>query len=190
MAAKVDSIPDWKRKLPMWATWGRVAIVPIIVGLFYWDSPWAGYVNALLFILASITDYLDGYWARKYQAESTMGKFMDPIADKILVAVVLIMLIPDGRVGPIMVLLLLCRDILVGGVRSIAASNNVIISAGTLGKWKTALQMGGIPAILIYTPLFGLPIYEIGLGVMWISVILSLVSGFQYIFGYFKAVKN
>ncbi len=186
MSQQSKPIQDWQKKLPMWATWFRMGLAPVIMLFFYWDSPVAGYIAALLFILASITDYLDGYWARKYQAESTLGKFMDPIADKILVAIVLIMLIPSDRVGPVMVILLLCRDIIIGGVRSIAASNNVIISAGSLGKWKTALQMVGIPAILIYTPLFGLPIYEIGLIVMWVSVALSLISGYQYTWGYFK----
>jgi CDP-diacylglycerol--glycerol-3-phosphate 3-phosphatidyltransferase len=134
-----------------------------------------------LFILASITDWLDGYYARKFNAASTMGKLMDPIADKILVASALIMLIPSERVSPILVLLLLARDILIGGIRAVAAADSVIIDAKATGKWKTGLQMVSIPALLIGTPVLGLPLLEIGRILLWTSVILSLISGVQYV---------
>ena len=119
-----------------------------------------------------------------------MGKFMDPIADKVLVATVLIMLIPTGRVRPELVLLLLARDILIGGIRSVAAADNVIIDAKAAGKWKTALQMISIPAILIATPLAGLPLYELGAILLWVSVILSIFSGYQYVQLYFQNRKT
>lgn len=166
-----------------------MAVCPIIVGLMGLEAHIWGWVTALLFIAASITDWFDGYFARKFNATSTMGKFMDPIADKVLVATVLIMLIPSGRVGPLLVLLLLVRDILIGGVRSVAAADRVIIDAKAAGKWKTGMQMIGIPAILIHTPLFGIPIYEIGLLLLWVSVILSLISGYQYMRMYYLS-KN
>lgn len=171
----------------MQLTWGRMAVCPLIVGLLLFEGPVAGWIAAGLFILASITDWFDGYFARKYEATSSMGKFMDPIADKILVASVLIMLIPSGRVGPVLVLLLLARDILIGGIRSVAAADRLIIDAKATGKWKTGIQMVGIPAVLIHTPLFGLPIYEIGLVLLWISVVLSIISGFEYVQLYRKS---
>jgi CDP-diacylglycerol--glycerol-3-phosphate 3-phosphatidyltransferase len=165
----------------MWLTWGRIAACPILVILLLFTGPIQRWLAAALFILASITDWLDGSLARKYGAESNMGKFMDPIADKILVASALIMLVPSGHAHPVMVLVLLIRDILIGGIRSVAAADGVVIAAKSTGKWKTAVQMVGIPAMLIGEPLFGLPILEIGQVLLWISVVLSLVSGIQYV---------
>jgi CDP-diacylglycerol--glycerol-3-phosphate 3-phosphatidyltransferase len=142
-------------------------------------------------MIASVTDWFDGHFARKYNAISSMGKFMDPIADKILVASVLIMLIPSGKVGPILVLLLLARDILIGGIRSIAAADRLIIDAKATGKLKTGLQMISIPLILVDPAVFGgASAYNIGLGILWFSVILSMISGYQYVQMYAESRKE
>ena len=170
----------------MWATYSRIAITPLIVATFYFSGAWVGWVAAAIFILASLTDWLDGYWARRYQAESAMGKFMDPIADKILVLGALIMLLDVGRVDPMMVLILLSRDIFIGGLRSVAAANSVIIAAKPFGKWKTALQMVAIPLLLINTSPFNIPAAEIGYWALWVSVVLSVGSALQYTLGYYK----
>ena len=180
-ASPSTELPKWKKKLPMALTWGRMAVCPFFILLMIPSDPIWGWVASALFIIASITDWFDGYLARKYNVISNLGKFMDPIADKILVATVLILLLPSGRVDPIVVILVLARDILIGGIRSVAAADNVIIDAKPTGKWKTALQMGAIPALLINTPLFGLPIAEIGRALLWVSAVLSLISGYQYI---------
>lgn len=153
------------------------------------EKPLGGYLAAALFIIASITDWGDGYYARLFNAQSTVGKFMDPIADKILVSTILILLIPSGHVGPILVILLLARDILIGGIRSIAAADRLIIDAKATGKWKTAFQMVGIPCLLIETPIFGLPLVEIGRGALWISVVLSVISGWEYVQMYRESRK-
>jgi CDP-diacylglycerol--glycerol-3-phosphate 3-phosphatidyltransferase len=175
----------------MWFTWARIAMSPlIIICLLIHTHIFYSWIAAGLFIAASLTDWLDGSLARRYDAQTNMGKFMDPIADKILVSSVLIMLIQPGLVGPIMVLLLLIRDILVGGIRSVAAADGVVIDAKSTGKWKTALQMVGIPAILIHVSILGLPLYEIGLVLMWISVGLSLVSGLQYFLLYLRSAQS
>lgn len=174
-------LPPWKKKLPMALTWARMAVCPLFIPLIHADSTLMNFIAALLFIAASITDWADGHFARKYGAISNLGKFMDPIADKILVATVLIMMIPNGRVGPVLVLVLLVRDILIGGIRSVAAADRVIIDAKAAGKWKTGTQMVAIPALLIGRPLAGIPLYEIGAVLLWISVILSVVSGVQYV---------
>lgn len=184
---KSSSIPAWKKRLPMQLTWGRMAICPLIVATIQIDLPWTHWLAAALFVLASVTDWLDGWAARRFQAQSNMGKFMDPIADKILVASVLIMMVPSGRVGPVLVLLLLARDILIGGIRAVAAADNLIIDAKPTGKWKTGLQMVAIPAILIPSPFLGVPIYEAGLTLLWVSVVLSLISGAQYIQLYYQS---
>lgn len=172
----------------MWLTWSRIALcVPIVLLLQYVERPLAGYLAAAIFIVASVTDWFDGYYARLFNAQSTMGKFMDPIADKILVSTILILLIPLGNVAPILVILLLVRDILIGGIRSVAAADRLIIDAKATGKWKTGFQMVGIPCLLIETPLFGLPLIDIGRAALWISVVLSVVSGWQYMALYFES---
>ena len=185
--APIEEIAAWKKRLPMQLTWSRMAVCPLIVFFLTRNDVIWSWAAAGLFIAASITDWLDGYLARKYSATSNMGKFMDPIADKVLVASVLIMLIPSGRVGPILVLVLLVRDILIGGIRSVAAADRLVIDAKPAGKWKTAIQMVVIPAILIRSPLLGLPIYEVGLILLWASMILSIFSGYQYVRLYFDS---
>ena len=141
-----------------------------------------GLIASGLFILASFTDYLDGMLARRYGVVSVLGQFLDPVSDKMLVSSILIMLIPLGKISAILVVLLLSRDTLIGGLRSVAASQNVIIAAGSMGKWKTAIQMIAIPSILIEHPIF----YKIGLFGLWFSLVLSLASGWQYLYSFFK----
>jgi CDP-diacylglycerol---glycerol-3-phosphate 3-phosphatidyltransferase len=178
---------SWKHNLPMILTYVRVFAAPLIMAI--WMSGWqyAGGVSAFLFVLASLTDWLDGYYARKYKVESNMGRLMDPIADKILVLGALIMLLASNRVDPVMVFLFLARDIFIGGIRSVAAANNLIIGAKPFGKWKTAFQMVAIPMLLVYYPIFGIPIAEIGYYALWVSVGLSLISGAEYTIGYYRS---
>ncbi len=136
-------------------------------------------------LIASISDYYDGYFARKYNAVSNMGKFMDPVADKILVTSILTILILPGKVDPYLVILLTARDTLIGAIRSVAAADGLIIAARASGKWKTALQMGAIPAVMLggslpFLPDGGLWIGHAGSVLLWISVLLSIWSGIQY----------
>ncbi|MGZ3723647.1 MAG: CDP-diacylglycerol--glycerol-3-phosphate 3-phosphatidyltransferase [Bdellovibrionales bacterium] len=168
-------------------TYSRAAAAPFILAILMSGLPSAGWIAAILFMLAALTDWLDGYFARRFKVESNMGRFMDPIADKILVLGAIVMLLSMGRVDPIMVFLFLARDIFIGGIRSVAAANNMIIAAKPFGKWKTAFQMGAIPCLLIYDPLFGLPIADIGYYGLWVSVGLSLISGAEYTIGYYRS---
>lgn len=179
-------LPYWKRELPMWLTWSRMlACIPLTIVMLTLEKRTAGWVAAAIFIVAAITDWLDGYFARKFHTQTTMGKFMDPIADKILVSTVLILLVPSGAVHPVLVIIILGRDILIGGIRSIAAADRLIIDAKATGKWKTAVQMVAIPAVLIdvtpMTLLDNVSSQVVGHGLLWISGILSLVSGLEYI---------
>ena len=174
----------------MLITTARILItVPIII-LLYPDRVGLNVWAALFFILASVSDYYDGYFARKYNAISNLGKFMDPIADKILVTSVLVMLIPSKRIDPIMVIIILCRDTLIGGIRSVAAADQIVIAAKAVGKWKTALQMVAIPAVMIGDVFMGIPFDKIGYYALWISVILSVTSGLDYFLGYLKSRKS
>lgn len=173
----------------MIATLSRIVIVPLLVVLMLAKpSGWA-MTCCVLFIAASITDWLDGYLARKLNSVSDMGKFMDPIADKVLVSSVLIMLIPLQLIEAVAVLLLINRDVIIGGVRSIAAAQGQVIAAGNLGKWKTTTQMIAIPALFLSIDFQFLPFREIGYYGLWLSVVFSLVSGGQYFMGYLKTSK-
>lgn len=170
----------------MFLTYSRAGAAPIILAILMSGWSGAGWAAAILFILASLTDWLDGFFARKYGVESNMGRFMDPIADKILVLGAIVMLLSMGRVDPIMVFLFLARDIFIGGIRSVAAANNMIIAAKPFGKWKTVFQMFAIPCLLVYDPLFSIPIADLGYFALWVSVGLSLISGAEYTLGYYR----
>lgn len=174
----------------MWLTWSRVAICPFIVYCINLNSPISGWIAALLFILGGITDWLDGSLARKWNVQSNMGRFMDPIADKVLVSSALIMMISTGRAGAILVLMLLVRDILIGGIRSVAAADGLVIDAKAAGKWKTALQMAAIPVLMVDFSFIELPVHQAATVVLWASVILSLVSGAQYVRLYYEAKRQ
>jgi CDP-diacylglycerol---glycerol-3-phosphate 3-phosphatidyltransferase len=180
------TISPWKKKLPLWTTLFRMFMVPVIVVLMIWKPNGWNWWSAGLFILASLSDWLDGYWARKFNAVTDTGKLLDPMADKFLVSTVLILLIPLERIEAILVVLLLNRDIVINGLRSFAASKGKIISAGQMGKWKTAVQMVAIPAILIHENVGPLPAQEIGYWGLWFSLGLSLFSAAQYIFAYVR----
>lgn len=166
-------------------------MVPLIVAAMWPNTlAWNG-VAAVLFILASSTDYFDGYYARKYNAVSNFGKFMDPIADKILVTSVLAMLLALGKIDAWMVIIILARDNFIGGIRSVAAADQIIIDAKPAGKWKTAMQMIAIPIVIIGNMEPYLPyLHKIGYGVLWVSVILSITSGIEYYLGYLKNRKT
>lgn len=169
----------------MWMTYFRIIIAPFIMVVLMTNAALAGWIAAIMFIIGSITDWLDGYLARKCGSESNMGKFMDPIADKILVLGSILILLAMGRVDPFMVFLLVGRDIFIGGIRAVAAANHVIIAAKPFGKWKTGIQMIAIPCLMIYEPLFNLPLADLGYFLLWFSVILSVISGAEYTYGYF-----
>jgi CDP-diacylglycerol---glycerol-3-phosphate 3-phosphatidyltransferase len=182
---KTQRLPFWKRQLPNMITWGRIAFIPPVVVCLMYDTAEAGLWAAVFFILASVSDFFDGYFARIFQVETLLGKFLDPVADKLLVTAALIMLIPLGRVPALLVLLLLSRDLLINGLRAVAASENFIIGAGWTGKWKTGAQMVAIPALMIKEPLLGLPLMQIGLLLLWLSLVLSIISAVQYLYAFF-----
>ncbi|WP_413584164.1 CDP-diacylglycerol--glycerol-3-phosphate 3-phosphatidyltransferase [Bdellovibrio sp. HCB274] len=185
------AVTEWQKNLPMRITVSRIFMVPLVVGAMYPDKLAWNIVAAVLFMLASITDYFDGYYARKYNAVSNFGKFMDPIADKILVTSILAMLLALGKIDAWMVIIILARDNFIGGIRSVAAADQIIIDAKPAGKWKTAMQMVAIPCVIIgnvdqYIPYLD----KVGYAVLWVSVILSITSGIEYYLGYLKSKKS
>jgi len=171
-------------RLPLYLTLSRIVLVIPTAIFMSLDSEIGRWVATVLFMVASITDYYDGYYARKLNAVSNIGKFLDPVADKILVSCILILLLIQQRIDPWMVILFVARDTIVGGVRAAAAADGVVIDAQTTGKWKAALQMIAIPMIILHDlhPYF--PNSKIGYGLLWLSVLLSLKSGFDYCLAY------
>ncbi len=178
----------FQEKLPSLITLSRIAMTPLISVAIYWGDELGELAAATLFIIGAITDYYDGYFARIWNVESNFGRLMDPVADKILVSVTLIMLLPIRKIDPAMVSLLLTRDLIIGGVRAAAAADHLVIAAKPFGKWKTGLQLSCIPMILLNRPLFDIPFPTIGYWGLWISVILSLISGIQYCLQYREAL--
>lgn len=148
------------------------------------------WISGILFIIASITDSIDGYLARKYQITTNMGKLLDPIADKVLVISVLVMLIPLGRVPAWMAVVFILREIVVTGVRGIAAADGVVIQAAPMGKLKTVFQSIALAALLIYhkVNLFGLLLDAklIGNFTIYLALIVSVISGYAYVFNFAK----
>jgi len=176
--------------LPNLLTMGRILAIPMVLVLLDRGGPRDCFWAALLFAGAAITDFLDGYLARKRGLVSVLGKFLDPLADKLIVMASLVWMVPMGRIAPWVVVLLLARDISITGLRSIAASEGVVIAAGEGGKAKTALQMVGILMLMIGYPyrmnflLFDLGVVDvvhIGRWLIYISLVYSLASAAQYV---------
>ena len=177
-------------KLPLYLTTSRIILVLPTAVFLYLDSDLGRALAALCFIVASITDYYDGYYARKLNAVSNLGKFFDPVADKILVSSVLILLMNKNLIDPWMLILFITRDTIVGGIRSAASADGLIIDAQATGKWKAAMQMVAIPMLILNDLQPYLPNHRIGYGLLWLSVLLSLKSGFDYTSAYFKQARK
>lgn len=163
-------------------------MIPIVVFALTRHTPSGDWGAAILFGIASITDWFDGYLARRQNSESVYGKLMDPLADKFLVVASLIMLQDLGRIHPYIVMLLICREIGITGLRALASAEGVVIAASSGGKWKTAMQMVAIPLLMIKTRPLGLPFYELGYVLLVISLAMSLWSAKDYIVGFFKGL--
>jgi len=182
--------------LPNILTLARVAAVPIVVVLLLSDSRSSGMWAAAIFGLAAVTDFVDGWLARKWGVVTVLGKFLDPLADKLIVMAALIMLIPLGRVPAWAVFLILAREMVVTGLRSIASSEGIVIDASDLGKYKTIYQMVAIPGLMLHYDfhwLFGLEwglfrvnMHNFGIFFFYIAFALTLWSGFDYLQKFFR----
>ncbi|MHB1847038.1 MAG: CDP-diacylglycerol--glycerol-3-phosphate 3-phosphatidyltransferase [Deltaproteobacteria bacterium] len=177
--------------LPNLLTLARVAVIPPFVLFTYYADPLHSFLAALIFSLAAATDVLDGFLARRLGLVTVMGKFMDPLADKLIVMAALVMLVRLGRVASVVVILILAREFVVSGLRTIAISEGMVIDASQGGKWKTSLQVTGIASLLIhYTHEVGFLVAQapidfdaIGTWLLYLSVVSSYVSAY----GYFRA---
>jgi CDP-diacylglycerol--glycerol-3-phosphate 3-phosphatidyltransferase len=184
--------------LPNLLTMGRIVAIPFFVWLLGSPTPVRGFWASIVFTAAAITDMLDGYLARKLGVVSVLGKFLDPLADKLIVMAALVWMVPMGRIPAWAVVLLLARELSVTGLRSVAASEGVVISAGQEGKTKTALQMIGIVALLLGYPFHmryaGLDMgvvdmIHVGQMLVYLSLLFSFASAAQYVRLFAAAVE-
>ncbi len=161
----------------------RIGMAPILMILLMYTGPLPSAIAAGVFFLASISDYLDGAIARSYNSGTTLGKFMDPLADKLVVMAALIMLAGIPRLPKVpawMVVVLVTREILVTGLRAIAAAEGMIIPAEELGKYKLALQSIAIHGLLIHYTYLHIDFFAGGMFVLWIAMVVSVWSGADY----------
>lgn len=168
----------------------RIALVPLVVVCLFEDSPWGGFLAAIFFGIAGITDYFDGYYARTRQAVTVLGKLLDPLADKFLVVSALIMLMHLGRIHPAIVILLICRELAITGLRAIASAEGFVIAASKGAKAKTATQMSAIPMLMLHETYFFIPFQLLGTICIWASLVISLWSAKDYIVEFFSALQK
>lgn len=185
--------------IPNLLTLARILIIPLVLWLLDRGAPSDCVVAALIYSAAALTDLLDGYLARRMNIVSLLGKFLDPLADKLLVMATLVWLIPMGRIPEWTVVLLLAREISITALRSIASSEGFVIASDRTGKQKTAFQMAGILCLMLGYP-YHLTLGPLDLGVVdlvlagralvYISLVYSLVSAFQYLAHFARAIEN
>jgi CDP-diacylglycerol--glycerol-3-phosphate 3-phosphatidyltransferase len=174
---KIDNLPNV-------LTIARIVAVPLVIALFYWDHPWSNPLAATVFIAAALTDSLDGFLARKLDITTPLGEFLDPVADKLMVATALVLLVGhDTR--PLIVItaaVIIGREITVSALREwmaqLGARGKVAVSG--MGKLKTTLQLTGLSMMMFRNDVFGLPVYQIGVLLLVLAAVLTLWSMGSY----------
>jgi CDP-diacylglycerol--glycerol-3-phosphate 3-phosphatidyltransferase/cardiolipin synthase len=174
--------------LPIALTWLRVAAIPLLVGIFYLPNDWLSISEkntfaTVLFVFAAITDWLDGFLARRMKQESAFGEFLDPVADKLIVAAALLVLLNLDRVQAWVALVIIGREITISALREwmaqVGASRSVAVHM--VGKLKTTAQLIAIPFLLFNDPLFGIQSAQLGTWLIWVAAFLTLWSMFYYL---------
>ncbi|WP_164668931.1 CDP-diacylglycerol--glycerol-3-phosphate 3-phosphatidyltransferase [Virgibacillus doumboii] len=178
--------------IPNKITLSRICLIPIFIILmsvpFNWGSwdigdaelPVSHFVAALLFIVASATDWIDGHYARKYNLVSNLGKFLDPLADKLLVASALILLVELGMAPAWVVILIISRELAVTGLRLVAAGEGIVLAAGSMGKLKTASQMVAVAALLLHNFPFSYIGFPFAAIMLYVALFFTVLSGYDY----------
>ncbi|MDY0301046.1 MAG: CDP-diacylglycerol--glycerol-3-phosphate 3-phosphatidyltransferase [Trichlorobacter sp.] len=176
----------------------RIACIPLLVVLLLEPTRSACFWAAVVFAIASATDWLDGYLARRMQIVTVFGKFLDPIADKLIVTAALVMILPYNRAPAWIVLIILAREIIITGLRSIASSEGIVIQASNLGKYKTIFQITAIIGLLLHYdynwffgiqhPLLTVSMHNAGMFFLWIALLLTIWSGVDYLFKFVKVL--
>jgi CDP-diacylglycerol--glycerol-3-phosphate 3-phosphatidyltransferase len=190
--------PIWN--LPNILTLMRIAAIPVLAVILMSPSRPAGFWAALLFAVASITDWLDGYLARRMGVVTVFGKFLDPIADKLIVMAALIMILPYDRVPAWMVLVILGREIIITGLRGIASTEGIVIAASDLGKFKTIFQIVAILGLLLHYdyhwffavdhPYLFVNMHHVGMFYLWIATVITIWSGVDYLWKFMRVIAK
>lgn len=171
--------------LPNLLTLSRILAIPALVGSFYLDYPLSNWVGLTIFAMAAITDFLDGHLARSLNEESFLGRFLDPIADKLLIAATLMMLVFVGRIddwGILPAIVIMCREILVSGLREFLAEIRISVPVSQLAKWKTFVQILAIGFLIAGEAGWdALPVVGIGTLGLWLAALLTLYTGYDYL---------
>jgi CDP-diacylglycerol---glycerol-3-phosphate 3-phosphatidyltransferase len=158
----------------------RLSAIPVVLVCLAFPGRMGSFLAALFFSIAFITDFLDGYLARKHGTVTALGKFLDPLADKILVCMTLIMLIPLGRAPAWIVVIIVAREIAVTGLRSAAVTEGIVIQANKLGKYKTFFQALATIALCLHYEYLGVDLHVVGTALLWFALILTILSGWSY----------
>lgn len=166
---------------PNTLTMFRVLAVPLLIVLLLFDNRPAGFIAAVVFSLAAITDYFDGYIARRYGLVSNLGKILDPLADKMLISSAFIMMIPLDRVPAWIVCVIIGRELAITGFRNIISGHGDDASASMLGKYKTGFQIAAIIPLLLHFPYFGIDFQAIGSLLLWVALLFTVWSGVDYV---------
>ena len=188
----MDSSSQKRKKLsfnlPMWLTWGRIALIPLIVGVFMlpesvMNRQTQNSLGCLFFVVAAVTDALDGFIARRFGMGTALGAFLDQVADKLMVSAALIVLLAFGRVDMFVALIIIGREITVTALREWMAKigESGRVKVNWIGKIKTIAQMSAIPMLLYYESIFGLDIQFIGSVLIYVAALLTLYSMFVYL---------
>lgn len=183
--------------IPILLTWCRILLIPLMVGVFYLPSEWMSQsekniTSTLIFLVAAITDWLDGYLARKLEQTSAFGAFLDPVADKLMVAVALIVLVDLSRTSALVAIIIIGREIAISALREwmaqIGKSGSVAVSM--VGKIKTVAQMVSIPMLLFNAPLYGFDMSQVGNWLIYLAALLTLWSMGYYIRRAWEQLKD
>ena len=180
--------PSWN--LPNLLTGVRILAIPVVMVLLCFPGRLASFLAALCFMVAGATDFLDGFFARRQQLVSRLGKFMDPLADKLLVSAALIMLIPLGRVPAWMAFVIIGRELAVTGLRGLAAAEGIMLDPDRWGKTKTLVQMVALTAAILHYPFFALDFQRLGVGLLWLALLVTLASGVGYFLTFFRQTRG
>ena len=186
--------------IPNMLTMLRIAAIPVLAILLLSPSRESGFWAAALFAVASITDWLDGYLARRMGIVTVFGKFLDPIADKLIVMAALIMILPYDRVPAWMVLVILGREIIITGLRGIASTEGIVIPASNLGKFKTIFQIVATIGLLLHydyrwffaidNPYLTVNMHHIGMFYLWIATVITIWSGIDYLIKFIRIIAK
>lgn len=174
-----------KLTVPNLLTLSRIVVIPAIIGLLCLPDAWAAWTSLGLFIVAAITDFLDGHIARTYKVESAFGRFLDPIADKLLVVACLFMFAALGRIqgwSALPAVIILLREVLISGLREYLGGQGVILPVSQLAKWKTAVQMVAIGLLILgeHTPPVPL-LNQLGVPALWLAALFTVLSAWGYL---------